>query len=263
MSARKRKILLCCASGAAVMAAVMITVFIKKEETEPTVRENQRIVYAVVSDIVGNEMTYQEVEEEIVAAFLETGENEESKESDDKAFNETGENEESNETGNKAFGETNENRESSKTGRRTFGETRENSAEERSQRGMGDMPEDGFLEQPGMGERPDMGEEPNFSKETAATEIATEEMSSTKEKIQQDFEKDSVQKSGDDKSAEGVEQMMQSQTVTALIPVGATVHTAADKETTFSRLVSGDLLKLLLETDASGEEKIVEIWMMQ
>lgn len=53
------------------------------------------------------------------------------------------------------------------------------------------------------------------------------------------------------------------ETITATIPVGVTVHTAADTETTFSRLASGDLLKILLETDTDGNEVIVEIWMLQ
>lgn len=53
------------------------------------------------------------------------------------------------------------------------------------------------------------------------------------------------------------------ESVTTLIPVGTVVHTTTDTETTFSRLASGDLVKLLLETDSAGEEIIVEIWMVQ
>ncbi len=49
---------------------------------------------------------------------------------------------------------------------------------------------------------------------------------------------------------------------TTLIPVGVTVHTTSDTTTTFSRLAEGDLLELLLETDADGNEVIVEIWMV-
>ena len=37
---------------------------------------------------------------------------------------------------------------------------------------------------------------------------------------------------------------MTGETVTTLIPVGVTVHTASDTETTFSRLAAGDLLKI-------------------
>lgn len=41
------------------------------------------------------------------------------------------------------------------------------------------------------------------------------------------------------------------------------VHTAADTETTFSRIATGDVLKLLLETDDDGNEVILEIWMIE
>lgn len=57
--------------------------------------------------------------------------------------------------------------------------------------------------------------------------------------------------------------MMGTETVTTYIPVGVTVHTAEDRKTTFSRLYSGDIVKMLLETNADGEEVIVEIWMME
>ena len=56
---------------------------------------------------------------------------------------------------------------------------------------------------------------------------------------------------------------MTGETVTTLIPVGVTVHTASDTETTFSRLAAGDLLKILVETDISGNDVIEEIWMLQ
>ena len=53
------------------------------------------------------------------------------------------------------------------------------------------------------------------------------------------------------------------ETVTTMIPVGVTVHTTSDTTTTFSCLASGDLLKILVETDSDGNEIIEEIWMLQ
>ena len=53
---------------------------------------------------------------------------------------------------------------------------------------------------------------------------------------------------------------MTGETVTTMIPVGVTVHTTSDTTTTFSRLASGDLLKILVETDSDGNEVIEEIW---
>ena len=54
-----------------------------------------------------------------------------------------------------------------------------------------------------------------------------------------------------------------SETVTTYIPVGVTVHTAADVSTTFSRLVSGDLIKMLVEKNEADADVIEEIWMLQ
>ena len=53
------------------------------------------------------------------------------------------------------------------------------------------------------------------------------------------------------------------ETVTKYIPVGVVVHTVADVRTTFSRLVSGDLIKLLVESNNAAEDIIEEIWMLQ
>jgi len=54
---------------------------------------------------------------------------------------------------------------------------------------------------------------------------------------------------------------MSGKSVTTLIPVSTVVHTTAGTETTFQRLATGDLLKLLIVTSEDGEEVIVEIWM--
>ena len=67
---------------------------------------------------------------------------------------------------------------------------------------------------------------------------------------------------GDTSGESGRGTMGGSEVVTTLIPVGVTVHTASDAETTFQRLVSGDMVKILMETNAEGEEVIIEIWML-
>ncbi len=54
-----------------------------------------------------------------------------------------------------------------------------------------------------------------------------------------------------------------SETVTTYIPVGVTVHTASDVSTTFSRLASGDLIKMLVEKNDADTDVIEEIWMLQ
>jgi hypothetical protein len=52
-------------------------------------------------------------------------------------------------------------------------------------------------------------------------------------------------------------------TVTVQIPVGVTVHTTSDTNTTFSRIRSGDILKVLFQTDDDDKEVIVGIWMVK
>ena len=107
------------------------------------------------------------------------------------------------------------------------------------------------------GERPSGGEAPS----------GDFEMPSGGEAPSGDFEMPSDgEKSSSDSSRGGKDNMfsmMGTETVTTYIPVGVTVHTADDKKTTFSRLYSGDIVKMLLETNADGEEVIVEIWMME
>lgn len=56
--------------------------------------------------------------------------------------------------------------------------------------------------------------------------------------------------------------MMETTTVTTYIPVGAPVYTATDVKTSFARLASGDLVKILVETNEAGEDVIEQIWML-
>jgi len=162
----------------------------KNNDAETTaLADNQRIAYAYVTDIEGNEITYVEVDESVVTAALETDDTEKTEDADSTEA---------------SFG----------------GEAPS----------MGDAP---------SGEAPSMGEAP--SGDTPSGEMP-----------------------GADGSDENSMNFgISTETITATIPVGVTVHTAADTETTFSRLASGDLLKILLETDTDGNEVIVEIWMLQ
>ncbi len=151
----------------------------KNNDAETTaLADNQRIAYAYVTDIEGNEITYVEVDESVVTAALETDDTEKTEDADSTEA--------------------------------SFG-----------------------------GEAPSMGEAPSG-------------------------DAPSGERPGADGSDENSMNFGTStETITATIPVGVTVHTAADTETTFSRLASGDLLKILLETDTDGNEAIVEIWMLQ
>lgn len=56
---------------AAVAALVFVLVPLWEMQTQTTLGENQSYVYAYVSEIRGNELTYTELEESVVTAYLE------------------------------------------------------------------------------------------------------------------------------------------------------------------------------------------------
>ena len=102
---------------------------------------------------------------------------------------------------------------------------------------------------PGGGEMPDMSNFPSGGQGGFGRNESSEKNEDSKE------------------SAERENNRMQfgsmSETVTTYIPVGVTVHTAADVSTTFSRLASGDMVKMLVEHNEAEDEIIEEIWMLQ
>lgn len=96
-----------------------------------------------------------------------------------------------------------------------------------------------------------------------------EEEESQKDETKKDESQTKDQSSGDSTDAgmpsgtDSTDGAQQGESVTAQIPVGTTVHTTTDTTTTFSRLRSGDFIKILLDTDADGDQVISEIWMLQ
>lgn len=96
-----------------------------------------------------------------------------------------------------------------------------------------------------------------------------EEEENQKEETKKDGSQTKDQSSGNNTDAgmpsgtDSTDGAQQGESVTAQIPVGTTVHTTTDTTTTFSRLRSGDFIKILLDTDPDGEQVISEIWMLQ
>lgn len=162
-------------------------VFWSGRSEEILLKENQRYVYAYITSIQGNEITYMEVEESLIASLTESEDNV----SEEKEVKRNSE---------------------SETDQDESGRFQD----------RGNMPDMGNM--PGMGNMPDRGE------------------NSDREEMQ--FGR-------------------MSETVTTYIPVGVTVHTAADVSTTFSRLASGDLIKMLIEKNEADADVIEEIWMLQ
>lgn len=173
---RKKKIGIGAVAIALLVSGIYAAVRLTGDGDEIHLAENQSYVYAYISQIKGNEITYSVLDESVVTAYLEQ--------------QETSDNEEENLTEEKQDDNDNADR--------------------------GEMPSGDF-----SGEMPDRGEVP----------------------------------------AQG-ENMMSTEQITTLIPVGVTVHTQADTETTFQRLASGDMIKMIVETNEEGEEVITEIWML-
>lgn len=193
-------------------------------ETESALGDHQKYVYAYVSSIEGNEVTYMEVDESVAKAAEERAKEKEKAEAEDDAGSDsTGQ-------GDKSDGGTGSAGQSDKNddGTDSTGQSDKSGStgSDGDKSGMGTPP--GIDGSSGGGQTP-----PDMD----STEMP--------------------------QGAPGGMSDMTGETVTTMIPVGVTVHTTSDTTTTFSRLASGDLLKILVETDSDGNEIIEEIWMLQ
>lgn len=191
-------------------------------ETESALGDHQKYVYAYVSSIEGNEVTYMEVDESVAKAAEERAK--------EKAKAEDGAGSDSTGQGDKSDGGTDSAGQSDKNDGGT------GSAGQSDKSGGTGSDED----KSGMGTPPDMDG-------SSGGDQTPPDMDSTEMP----------------QGAPGGMSDMTGETVTTMIPVGVTVHTTSDTTTTFSRLASGDLLKILVETDSDGNEVIEEIWMLQ
>lgn len=223
-------------------------------ETESALGDHQKYVYAYVSSIEGNEVTYMEVDESVAKAAEERVK--------EKAKAEDGAGSDSTGQGDKSDGGTDSAGQSDKNDGGT------GSDEDKS----------------GMGTPPDMDGSSGGDQTPPDMSGASTDIESTEQSGQNQAPSDMGSTSTDTESTEQSGQMrmppdmdstempqgapggmsdMTGETVTTMIPVGVTVHTTSDTTTTFSRLASGDLLKILVETDSDGNEVIEEIWMLQ
>ncbi len=201
----KKKKIIAIVSGILLIAGSIGGIaFATGKSDEILLKENQRYVYAYITSIQGNEITYMELEESVVTAMLEP------------------------ET------ETRE--------QETVAEDDKNKEEENSAP-AGEMPDMGSF--PGGGEMPDMSNFPGGFGNGEASETDRDNKGSGR---------------GENT---GLQFGSMAETVTTYIPVGVTVHTAADVSTTFSRLADGDLVKMLVESNDAETEVIEEIWMLQ
>lgn len=199
--------------GVALSAALVLVLFIASDafgsvSASDTVAlsAGQSLVYATITSIEGNEITYTKIDSDVAEELLKRQEEEESQKD----------------------------------------ETKKDESQTKNQ-SSGDSTDAGM---PSGGEMPAGTDSTDRSQQGEMTENASSDEST---------------ETSDAQSQPAMSPNMQSQgeSVTAQIPVGTTVHTTTDTTTTFSRLRSGDFIKILLDTDADGDQVISEIWMLQ
>ena len=232
------------AGGIVALAAVLggggIFAWTRRIEDTETLADNQKYVYAYVTSIEGNELTYVEVDESVVEAYLASS-------------TETTENAEKGGDGSGAPG-----------GSDGSGAPGGSDAAGAPGDGLG-APGDGSgapgdsTEASGDGS----GAPGRMSQGTSGTNDSTEMSDGMTQEENGDMPGDATSDGtgSNGGGAPGGNGGMSGKSVTTLIPVSTVVHTTAGTETTFQRLAAGDLLKLLIETSEDGEEVIIEIWM--
>lgn len=232
------------AGGIVALAAVLggggIFAWTRRIEDTETLADNQKYVYAYVTSIEGNELTYVEVDESVVEAYLASS-------------TENTENAEKGGDGSGAPG-----------GSDGSGAPGGSDAAGAPGDGLG-APGDGSgapgdsTEASGDGS----GAPGRMSQGTSGTNDSTEMSDGMTQEENGDMPGDATSDGtgSNGGGAPGGNGGMSGKSVTTLIPVSTVVHTTAGTETTFQRLAAGDLLKLLIETSEDGEAVIIEIWM--
>lgn len=227
------------AGGIVALAAVLgggIFAWTRRIEDTETLADNQKYVYAYVTSIEGNELTYVEVDESVVEAYLASS-------------TENTENAEKGGDGSGAPG-----------GSDGSGAPGGSDAAGASGDGLGAP---GGMPRGTSGTDDSTETSDGMSQGISGTDDSTEMSDGMPQEENGDMPGDATSDGtgSNGGGASGGNGGMSGESVTTLIPVSTVVHTTAGTETTFQRLAAGDLLKLLIETSEDGEEVIIEIWM--
>lgn len=232
------------AGGIVALAAVLggggIFAWTHRTADMETLADNQKYVYAYVTSIEGNELTYMEVDESVVEAYLASStENTENAEKGGDGSGVPGGSDGSGAPG----------------GSDTAGAPEDGSGAP----GDGSGAPGDSTEASGDGSGAP-GRMPQGTSGTNDSTVMSDGMPQEENgDMPGDATSDGTGSNGG--GAPGGNGGMSGESVTTLIPVSTVVHTTAGTETTFQRLAAGDLLKLLIVTSEDGEEVIVEIWM--
>lgn len=242
------------AGGIVALAAVLggggIFAWTRRTADTETLADNQKYVYAYVTSIEGNELTYMEVDESVVEAYLASST--EDTENAEKGGDGSGVPEGSDGSGAPGGSDT--------AGAPGDGSGAPGDSTEASGDGSGAS---GRMSQGTSGTNDSTEMSDGMPQGTSGTDDSTEMsevmLQGENGGMPGDAALDGTGSNGG--GAPGGNGGMSGESVTTLIPVSTVVHTTAGTETTFQRLAAGDLLKLLIETSEDGEEVIIEIWM--
>lgn len=245
------------AGGIVALAAVLggggIFAWTRRTADTETLADNQKYVYAYVTSIEGNELTYMEVDESVVEAYLASS-------------TEDTENTEKGGDGSGAPGGSDGS--GAPGGSDTAGAPEDGSGAPggmpRGTSGTDDSTETSDGMSQGISGTDDSTETSyGMPQGTSGTNDSTVMSYGMPQEENGDMPGDATSDGtgSNGGGAPGGNGGMSGESVTTLIPVSTVVNTTAGTETTFQRLAAGDLLKLLIETSEDGEEVIIEIWM--
>ena len=113
------------------------------------------------------------------------------------------------------------------------------------------------------GEMPQGGGAPDMNGESS--QFGDRQNSSSDKNSSQSSSDSSDKKSDSSKSSDKSSKKIYTltdETGSTTIPVGTDVITSLGKTTTFSRLSNGDIIKMIMEKDSSGEKVVVGVWIV-
>lgn len=127
----------------------------------------------------------------------------------------------------------------------------------------GEMPQGGGAPDVNGGEMPQGSGAPDMN---GGSSQSGDSQNSSSDKNSSQSSSDSSDKKSDsskssDKSSKKIYTLMD-ETGSTTIPVGTDVITSLGKTTTFSRLSNGDIIKMIMEKDSSGEKVVVGVWIV-
>lgn len=109
-----------------------------------------------------------------------------------------------------------------------------------------------------QGGAPDMNGNSSDSKHGSASQDSGDSKNSSSDSSG----KNKSDKSKSSKNSDKKVYTLIDETGSTTIPVGTDVITSLGKTTTFSRLSNGDIIKMIMEKDSSGEKVVVGVWIV-